>query len=188
MIYRYIYKITCTAGRYKDKFYYGQHTTTNLNDGYKGSGRKIVDYYKKHPNDYIKEIIAFYNSEDELNQAEYDIILPFIDDPNCLNLQYGGYTGRLNKESIEKMSKSLKGRVSPMKGKKFSDEHKAKLSNAHKKLTHKLSEESKKKISESLKGHKISEETKRKISESLKHSEKYKLYMSVRYNKDTILL
>ena len=72
MIYRYIYKITCTAGSFKDKFYFGQHTTDNLDDGYKGSGRKIGNYYKKHPNDYIKEIISFYNSQEELNKAEYD--------------------------------------------------------------------------------------------------------------------
>ena len=76
MIYRYIYKITCTTGSFKDKFYYGQHTTTNLDDGYKGSGHFLGDYYKKYPNDYIKEIIAFYNTEEELNQAEYDIIHP----------------------------------------------------------------------------------------------------------------
>lgn len=66
MTYRYIYKITCTAGSFKGKFYYGQHTTENLDDGYKGSGRKINDYYKKYPNDYIKEIISFHNSQEEL--------------------------------------------------------------------------------------------------------------------------
>ena len=35
-------------------------------------------------------------------------------------------------ETIAKMSKSLKGRISPMKGKKFSEEHRKKLSEAHK--------------------------------------------------------
>ena len=62
MTYRYIYKITCTAGTFKDKFYFGQHTTDNLDDNYTGSGRKITNYIKKHPNDYVKEIIAFYNT------------------------------------------------------------------------------------------------------------------------------
>lgn len=68
MIYRYIYKITCTTGSFKDKFYFGQRTTyiDPSKDKYKGSGRKIGDYYKKYPNDYIKEIISFHNSQEEL--------------------------------------------------------------------------------------------------------------------------
>ena len=43
MIYRYIYKITCTTGSFKDKFYFGQRTTyiDPSKDKYKGSGRKI---------------------------------------------------------------------------------------------------------------------------------------------------
>ena len=69
MIYRYIYKITCTAGSFKGKFYYGQHTTDDLDDNYKGSGKLIYDYYQKYPNDYVNEIISFHNSKEELNQA-----------------------------------------------------------------------------------------------------------------------
>ena len=42
MIYRYTYKITCTAGTFKDKFYFGQHTTENLNDGYKEAEAQYV--------------------------------------------------------------------------------------------------------------------------------------------------
>ena len=102
MIYRYIYKITCTTGSFKDKFYFGQHTTDNLNDGYKGSGTKLKIYYKKHPDDYIKEIIAFYNNDEELNKAEYDIIHPYLNDKMCLNLKDGGnnvkYTEELKKK------------------------------------------------------------------------------------------
>lgn len=33
MKYRFIYKITCLCGDYKGKYYIGQHTTDNLNDG-----------------------------------------------------------------------------------------------------------------------------------------------------------
>ena len=47
MTYRYIYKITCTNGSFKDKFYYGQRTTDiePYKDEYKGSGKKLIDYY-----------------------------------------------------------------------------------------------------------------------------------------------
>ena len=87
MTYRYIYKITCTAGDMKGHFYYGQHTTTNINDKYKGTGKLILEYYKKYPYDYIKEIIAYYNTEEELNNAEYDIIKENINDPLCMNMK-----------------------------------------------------------------------------------------------------
>ena len=103
MTYRYIYKITCTAGRFKDKFYFGQHTTDNLNDGYKGSGHLITDYYKKHPNDYIKEIISYHNSQEELNQAEYDIIKDWLNNPICLNLIGGGNKGGVTDEYRQKI-------------------------------------------------------------------------------------
>ena len=90
MTYRYIYKITCTAGTFKDKFYFGQHTTKNLNDGYKGSGKKLYCYYKKFTDNYIKEIIAFYDTQEKLNQAEYDIIHPWLGNEMCLNISEGG--------------------------------------------------------------------------------------------------
>jgi len=93
MKYRYIYKITCTRGKFRNHFYYGQHTTENLNDGYKGSGKFLLDYYKKYPNDYVKEIIAFYDTEEALNQAEYDIIHPWLGNKMCLNICEGGRGG-----------------------------------------------------------------------------------------------
>ena len=140
MTYRYIYKITCTAGSFKDKFYYGQHITDNLDDGYKGSGRKLCDYYKKHRNDYTKEIIAFYETDEELNQAEYDIIKPWLNTEICLNLKDGGGNKKLSEETKKKMSESQKGK-----------HH---------------SEEARKKMSESHKGKHITEEHKRKLLES----------------------
>lgn len=140
MTYRYIYKITCTAGSFKDKFYFGQHTSSKPSDRYKGSGKLITDYYKSYPNDYIKEIISYHNSQEELNQAEYDIIKEWL-----VKLNSEVHKGIIpSEETRKKMSLS---RI----GKKFTDEHKRNLSN-------------------SLKGHVISEETRKKISESHKKS------------------
>lgn len=185
MIYRYIYKITCTAGSFKNKYYYGKHTTENLDDHYKGSGKKLWHYYKKHPNDYIKEIIAYYDTEDELNKAEYDIIHPHLGNKMCLNMVDGGSGGNCwlykteeeKKQFAEKISKTSKGRT-------FSEESKKKSSISHtgQKGTYGMqgkqhSEESKRKISESRKGKGkgiktrlgavLSEETKQKIRESI---------------------
>lgn len=69
-------------------------------------------------------------------------------------------------EHREKIRKSLIGRESPMKGKKFTKQHRLKISES---LTGKrLSEEHKKKISESNKGKKLSKETIIKMLESRK--------------------
>jgi len=186
MIYRYIYKITCTAGSFKGKFYFGKHTTDNLDDGYKGSGTKICKYYKKYPNDYVKEIIAFYNTDEELNKAEFDIIEPYLDTPMCLNMCSGGNVNHPTKELSKILSDSLKGKQAWNKGLKgvykASEETKKKLSEAHKGKHYggTVTEESRQKQSLSLKkfyethdgpnkGKKFSDETKNKLSEKAKN-------------------
>ena len=136
MTYYYIYKITCTKGSFKDKFYFGQHTTTNLDDGYKGSGKKLQNYYKTYPNDYIKEIICFCNDSDELGKKEYEIIHPWINNEMCLNIVEGGKQSTWNKgkkgvysqETINKMRKARLGKESGIKGKHLSAQTKQILS------------------------------------------------------------
>lgn len=180
MIYRYIYKITCTAGSFKDKFYFGQHTTTNLDDGYKGSGRKIKDYYKKYPNDFIKEIIAFYDSEEELNQAEYDIILQWLDNDKCLNIHRGGNKAysNLSDEIKSKISASLKGKETWNKGLKncYSEEtlNKKRISMTGKKMPPR-SEEWHIKQSLAHKGRYVSEETRQKLKHKIPWNKGLKL-------------
>ena len=75
----------------------------------------------------------------------------------------------LSSETKQKISNSLKGRISPMKGKvsklkgtTLSNEHKEKISKSNK--GKKLSSETKQKISNSLKGHSVSNEAKQKMS------------------------
>lgn len=180
MIYRYIYKITCTAGSFKGKFYFGKHTTDNLDDGYKGSGTKICKYYKKHPNDYIKEIIAFYNTDEELNKAEFDIIEPYLNTDKCLNMCSGGNVNYPTKELSLIHSQAQIGKEAWNKGLTglyhHSEEAKRKISKVHKGSHHSVSEETKKKLSESIseyykthdgpnKGKTFSEETRNKLSE-----------------------
>ena len=171
MIYRYLYKITCTAGSFKNKYYIGKHTTYNLNDGYKGSGRFIKDYYKKYPDDYIKEIICYCNSDEELDMFEKCYIALYIDDSNCLNIASGGtggFTGYHNEQIRLKMKEAAKHKP-PM-----SEETKRKISNSHKGILN--SPETRKKISEACKGRKawnkglkgVSAETSKKMSEAKK--------------------
>lgn len=183
MTYRYIYKITLTKGKWKDHFYYGQHTTNNLDDDYKGSGTKLSKYYKKYPNDYIKEIISYHKTDEELNEAEYEIIHPWLNNKQCLNLMEGGIGGRQSNETRKKMSETAKkrtGKSAPMYGKHHSDETKKKISislsgnvpwnkgraNGTKGRHH--TEQAKRKISESRKGIIFSDEHRKNLSESLK--------------------
>lgn len=73
MRYHYTYKITFYK---EDKYYLGQHSTDNLDDNYSGSGTYCDWYFKKYGknNTYKKEILAFYDSLDALNKAEYNLI------------------------------------------------------------------------------------------------------------------
>lgn len=137
------------------------------------------------------QIVEVLNRKEELNGRE----IYWIDFYKTANRTYGynisGGGGNMlpSKETLEKMSKSLKEtwktRKHPRLGKKFSEEtkkkmsekrkgvklsedHKQKLSEASKR--HKHTEKTKEKISESNKGKVLSEETKKKISESKKGS------------------
>lgn len=175
MIYRYIYKITCLYGSFKDHYYYGQHTTENLEDGYKGSGKKILDYYKKHPNDYTKEIICFCDSQEELNILETKYINSNINDDKCLNIVKGPHGNYFNDECRKK----LKDRTVWNKGKKTPDEVKKKQSEAKSKYYEdhegywtgkKRSKESIKKTRLSNIGRHHTDNTKEKIS---KNNSKY---------------
>ena len=118
MTYYYTYKITCLKGSLKDHYYYGQHHTENLNDGYAGSGFKIRDYYKKYGAEenvtYTKEIIEFYSNATELNEAEKILIGDkYETDEMCLNLVSGGEAHIPSSETKNKISETLKDRPLP---------------------------------------------------------------------------
>jgi group I intron endonuclease len=85
-------------------------------------------------------------------------------------------------EYKKKMSEAMKGKISPLKGIKLSDETKKKMSEAHKgKIPYIMTEETKRKMSEASKGRKLSEETINKMIESRKgytHSEETRKKMS----------
>ena len=83
--YTYLILPTCKDSGFYGKIYFGQHSTENLDDNYIGSGKLIKLYLKKHPNDYYKEIIKFYDSQEELNKAEYDLIHPHLGKEYCIS-------------------------------------------------------------------------------------------------------
>ena len=72
MDYHYFYKITNTIN---GNFYYGVHNTTNLNDGYMGSGKLLKMAYKKYGiENFKKEIVKFFDTMDEAFSYEHEIV------------------------------------------------------------------------------------------------------------------
>lgn len=198
-----IYKVTLLKGSLAGHYYYGQHRTKNLNDNYAGSGRIIVDYFKKYGKikneTFVKEILGFYNSLEELNYEEEKIVgTKYKDDPLCLNLKAGGNAIGISEETKKLLIESHKGKhqseetrlkISKNNGMKNKEVSK-KVGEKHIGVSHIIKEDSRKKISETLKrkyasgeikvnvhhkgngGYKMTEEAKRKISEATKEAMK----------------
>lgn len=196
--YHFIYK---TTNLLSGKYYYGLHSTNDLDDGYLGSGRRLrysINKYGKE--NHKREIIEFCKNRKELICREREIVtLNEIAKEECMNLIVGGATKGHSLSTREKISLSKKGVPLSEKhkkslsksnakywlGKSRSDEVKLKVSIANKgkqyRLGHKHTEESRKKMSESHTGKTISEETRKKMSEinkGKKLSEKTRMKMS----------
>lgn len=152
--YNYIYKITnLTNG----KIYIGKHSTDNLDDGYFGSGKLIKQSIQKRGiENFKKEYLVFTDNEERLNWFERYYIKKYktYNSSNGYNLTKGG-DGTLG------MTSPNKGKFGRLKGIKRSEETKKRISESlkgktkgripwNKGISH--SDETKKKISESKKG------------------------------------
>lgn len=131
--YHYIYKITCLKnGRY----YIGMHSTSNLEDGYFGGGKRIKNSIKKHGKEFHKkEILEFFEDREKLRNRESELVNEeLIKDPMCMNLQLGGGGGITNEEHLKKFLES--GSIEylkRMKDPEYLEIFKKKCSNAIKK-------------------------------------------------------
>lgn len=163
-----IYKTYSHSGLY----YYGRHTTNDLNDGYLGSGKWIRSIKDKSV--LKRDIILFCETEEELIKKEEEYILNHINDKKCMNFNEKsiGFSVLNNPSTLLKgtgiLSERVKGKKNGMYGKTHSDECKKYLSenmkgekNPFYGKTH--SEEIKKKISEANKGKKFSPEVIEKL-------------------------
>lgn len=115
-MYHYLYKITNTTN---SKFYIGVHSTSNLYDGYLGSGIAITEAIKKHGVEcFTKEILEFFDTRDEALKREEELVTDaMVNDQNCYNLTLGGNTppSRMgvahSKEAKEKISLYLRNNI-----------------------------------------------------------------------------
>ena len=173
----YIYKTTCKITK---KFYIGMHSTSNLEDGYMGSGIHIWRSIKKYgKEEHIREILEFLPDRKTLADRERDIINEnFLKNPFCMNIAKGGsYSGGTNgkKFSEESRKKMSQTQQIVQKRPEVIEKRKKKL------IGQKRTEESREKMSQAGKGKKKtlehrnniakasanrSEETHRKLSEA----------------------
>lgn len=93
--YHYFYKITNLLNEH---FYYGVHSTNNLEDGYMGSGKRLHYAYKKYGmQNFKKEILKFFDSSSEAYKYEAEMVTEeLIRNPECYNLKLGGFGWNTN--------------------------------------------------------------------------------------------
>lgn len=84
-----IYKIT---NKITGQLYIGQHITDNLDDGYMGSGVRIINSVAKYGKDrFDKEILFIFDNFEDMDQREAELVNEeFIRRPDTYNVILGG--------------------------------------------------------------------------------------------------
>lgn len=100
MKFYYFYKIT---NQINGKFYFGVHSTDNLEDGYMGSGVALKRAYSKHGiENFTKEILTFFANADEMYAFEEQQVNDgLVADPNCYNMVIGGRGHKVTSQMSE---------------------------------------------------------------------------------------
>jgi hypothetical protein len=86
------YIVYKTINLINGKYYIGRHATSDINDGYLGSGKGITNAIKKYGKcNFSREIIAEASSSEELWDLEKSLITKeMIEDSMCYNMTFGG--------------------------------------------------------------------------------------------------
>jgi len=86
-----------------NKFYVGMHSTSDINDGYLGSGKRLRYAIRKHGKENFKiERLKFFETRQLLINAEIDMVNEdLLKDPFCMNLKPGGSGGFTKKERLK---------------------------------------------------------------------------------------
>ena len=91
-MYYYTYKIT---NKVNGHFYIGAHKTSNLNDGYMGSGTALKHAIKKYGADkFEKQILKFHHSQEEMYEHEKELVnADLVLNKKSYNIKLGGHGG-----------------------------------------------------------------------------------------------
>ena len=175
-MYGYIY---ITENLITHKKYIGQKKSTKfLGNKYLGSGKYLKNAVEKYgKNNFSVIMLDSAETFDELNEKEKYYIAKYnaVDSDDFYNMSPGGvlfgegHIKHHTEETKEKISKASSGKNNKFYGQHHTEETKAKLRESWKKRRkNPVSEETRKKMSESRKGRKFTEEHRRKISEAQK--------------------
>jgi hypothetical protein len=96
------YTIYKTTNIITSEFYVGQHITSNLDDGYLGSGVSLLESVKKYGKEnFIKEILYIFDNKEEMNRKEIELVNEsFLSNPLTLNKQLGGCGLKSDRKSV----------------------------------------------------------------------------------------
>lgn len=169
MVFHFLYKTVSSSGKY----YVGRHTTSNLNDGYKGSGLWVRSI--KDKSSLSTTIIEFCDTFEELKVKEVELIAQHIGHPDCMNWNNsacGFGAGDKNPAHIPLVAKKLMYRMlfnnpmdNPLSRQKASASKKGRLGSY---LGKKHSDAARANISKGRTGIKVSAEGLKKLSASRK--------------------
>lgn len=110
-LYHYVYKTTCQL---TSNYYIGIHSTSNLEDGYLGSGKRLRrSIYKHGKHNHSKEILEFAETRELVEIRETELINLSIGDSHCINLTGGGTGFKMNHttKSKNKISTALSNKT-----------------------------------------------------------------------------
>lgn len=161
-----------TTNLINGKIYIGKHSTQDLDDGYLGSGRLLLKAVAKHGKEnFSREILHTCSSEEEAFSKERELVTEeLVNSRSTYNMTVGGngfgvgesnpnFGNKMPEEHKKKLIKS--GEEHPMYGKHHSDETKKLISEKMK--GKKLPKEVVEKISRGNRGKKLSEEHKERL-------------------------
>lgn len=104
--YHFIYK---TTNLLNGKYYFGMHSTDDLNDGYLGSGKYLRRSIKKYGKRNFKiEHLEFFSDREMLIEGEKNFINEtLLKEPLCMNLREGGSGTSIGTEHSEEVKKKM---------------------------------------------------------------------------------
>lgn len=91
-----------------NKFYIGMHSTSNLEDGYIGSGKRLWYAIRKYGKENFNfEILEWFSTRKLLKEREIEIVNEeLLQDSQCMNLSKGGEGGfKMSQEAAIQVGK-----------------------------------------------------------------------------------
>ena len=124
-MFHFIYK---TTNLIDGCYYYGVHSTDDINDGYYGSGKILKRALNKYGKESFKrEIIALFSDRDSALFYEKKLVTPeILEDNNCYNMCEGGGSPP-NRSGIVSPTNKLTGNNRTEKQKQAATKHSEKM-------------------------------------------------------------